>query len=217
MSECVVNKKEKIRQGRRKLYRQRRQKRRVKEERKATSRDDRSFARTLVAQSKTCKQPHLQWMEGKFVPKYPDPSPMLQVKVTMMHDAHKTLGIHWRGSRRGSYESVNISGLADTGCQTCTAGLDFLRAIGCPDEYMIPTKHQIVGITSSDLGIVGAVCLKIQLNGACSRQLVYISEKVQGFFISEGTLKDLGIISQDFPNCRTSTKAAWCMVHKRGS
>ena len=61
-----------------------------------------------------------------------------------MHEAHKKLGVHWKGSRKRFFNSHVVEAVTDTGCQTCTAGIDFLERIGCPESYLVPTSHLII-------------------------------------------------------------------------
>ena len=181
--------------------------------------NDAAFTRALMAaaNSKDGLQPHLEWIDGKFQQKYPNPSPMLQVEASIMHTAHKKLGLKLHGDRKSFNNRVVIEGLADTGCQTCIAGEEFLKEIGCPPDYMIPTKHRIVGITSAGLGIVGAILMRLVLYGRISRQVVYISTKVKGFYMSEGALKDLGVIDDKFPNCKPGCVTASCLSTEKES
>ena len=196
---------------------------------RSTRASDRLFAGELVADAKRNKRygtsqsmaatvtetqmwPHLQWVDGKFCPKKPDCSPSLEVNVIVMHGAHESFGRRWRGSRKGINDAVAVKGLADTGCQTCTAGEDILATLGCPQEYLIPTKHRIIGITCSDLGIIGSVLLRIEHKGRITRQMVHISTKVKGLFLSEGALKDLEIVKKNFPDNDPDVLAATCAV-----
>ena len=83
-----------------------------------------------------------------------------------MHTAHDKLGVKWKGSRKGSYEARTILARADTGCQTCTAGPDFLNSMNCmnyPKEYLDPTS--IKGITDKSLGITGAMFVCMEIGG----------------------------------------------------
>ena len=83
---------------------------------------------------------------------------------------------------------------------TCTAGIDVLRHL-CPVEYLVPTRHRIVGITESSLHIIGMALLHITTeSGGETRQVVYISENIKGLYLSETALKELGVIDPDFPN-----------------
>ena len=177
---------------------------------KATNDDDIAFARAATVVNKAGQYPHLEWIGDSFCPSAPQPQPVMELRAYIMHDAHATLGVHWKGSRKGPQEGVVVKGLADTGCQTCTAGVDFLETIGCPRSYLIPTRHRIVGITNDNLGIIGALFVRFELNGKVTRQMVYVSTKVKGLFLSEGSLKVLGIIDQGFPKHDTSMTSTCC-------
>ena len=96
-------------------------------------------------------------------------------------------------------ESCKIRAYADSCCQTCTAGTDFLSSINFPPKALIQTTHKIIGITVTKLGIIGAILLKITANNRTTRQMVYISNNVKGMFLSRGALEDLGVISKSFP------------------
>ena len=142
----------------------------------------------------------MEWDGEQFSPTRPAPSPKIRVDVTLMPAAYERFGVKWTGSRKHAFQSHTSEGTTDTGCQTSTAGLDFLDEIGCPSTYLIPTSHRIVGITADSLGIVGAALLKFQVGGKVSRQMVYISKNVRGLYLSETALKQLGIIKKDFPS-----------------
>ena len=89
--------------------------------------------------------------------------------------------------------------VADSGCQTCTAGVEFLDEIGCPIEYLVPTSHRIIGITSSSLDIIGSAMLRIEVGGQVTRQMVHISKNARGLYLSETALKDLKLLNEEFP------------------
>ena len=117
----------------RRKARQRRRKARAKRQR--ANAEDRAFAMTLTNRESqielpTPSYPHMEWDGQDFVPQPPAPSPFIAVEATMMEAAHKKLGVSWRGSRRGVFNPRQLKGLGDTGCQTCTAGTDFLDQIG---------------------------------------------------------------------------------------
>jgi hypothetical protein len=44
-------------------------------------------------------------------------------------------------------------------------GAAFLEQIGCPEVYLVPTSHRIVGIIASSLNIIGALFLRIEIAG----------------------------------------------------
>ena len=131
--------------------------------------------------------PHMEWNGEEFVPKTPSQSPYLPVEATMMRAAHEKLGVKWQGSRKNAFATHQVKGLADTGCQTCTAGMDFLEAMGCPESFLVPTSHRIKGITKSGLGIVGSIMVRFEIGGRKTRQMVH----VQGFMYRGCTYRRL--------------------------
>ena len=146
------------------------------------------------------KQPHMEWDGARFVPTKPRPSPRVEVNATLMLTAHEKFGMTWKGSRRGVYRSNPVEAVADTGCQTCVAGIDLLEKIGCPEDFLVPTRHSIVGITTASCDIVGSVLLRVELDGHVTRQMVHISTKTKGLYLSETALFELNVISQGFPH-----------------
>ena len=86
-----------------------------------------------------------------------------------------------------------------------------MEQLHCPRSYLIPTRHGIHGITDQPLKIVGALLLCIETNNHQTRQGVYIADNVNGFYLSEAALKDLGVIGEHFPLCQASSKASMIM------
>jgi hypothetical protein len=191
--------------------RQKKHELRVKNERNATSRADKAFAATLLHDSKK-GYPHMEWDGSMFIPQPPAPSPEIRVNASIMHSAHQKLGLRWSGSRKSAYKPRSVDAIADTGCQTCTAGIDFLEEIGCPQSYLVPTSHRIIGITAASLGIIGAVMLRLEYDGQVTRQMVHISVHAKGLYMSRTACEDLKLISADFPRpsryILTSTRAS---------
>ncbi len=172
--------------------------------------EDRYFAATLRHDLKRGQlnapspPPHCEWDGTDFVPTRPKPSPKLDVNITVMHAAHEKFGVRWSGSRKGIYKPRVAEAVADSGCQTCSAGIDVLEKIGCPLEYLVPTSHRIVGITDSLLDIAGAALLRIEVGGQVTRQMVHISKNTRGLYLSETALGELGLLPQDFPKSSES-------------
>ena len=166
----------------------------AKADRRDVNSSDKAFAATVLK-----RYPHMEWDGTEFTPDTPAPSPRLDVKVTLMPAAYKKLGIEWSGSRKTLHRSHQVNALADSGCQTCTAGEDLLKDIGCPESYLVPTSHRIMGITAASLGIVGSALLRIEVGGEVTRQMVHISKHARGLYLSESALKQLKILKEDFP------------------
>ena len=187
---------------------------RKKTHRKTLAAEDKSFGiAMLVADKKGL--PHMEWDGAQFSEEKPKPPPKLEVNVSIMSEAHKKFGKVWSGSRKGVFNPHTLDAYTDTCCQTCTAGIDFLEQIGCPTSYLVPTSHNIIGITSSPLEIIGSVLLRIEAGGKVSRQMVHISKNSQGLYLSERALIDLEVIPSSFPHkpasvAATSVETACC-------
>ena len=183
----------------------------AKKQRSAIKILDKAYAASIVEERRK-GQPHLVWSGDNFTPRSPAPPPKLDIAVTVMHGAHEKFGAKWKGSRVGSTQNKLVTAVADTGCQTCTAGVDVIKNL-CAEEYLIPTKHKIVGITDASLSIAGIAFLRLRAkNGRETRQTVYISRNVKGLYLSESALKDLCLIDKDFPQINISQAAANQMV-----
>ena len=100
---------------------------------KAIRRADKAFAASLIS-TETKRHPHMEWNGEDFVPRSPAYSPYINVEATVMQSAHTKLGVRWQGKTRGVFQTRQVNGLADTGCQTCNGGLDFLNE-NCPESY----------------------------------------------------------------------------------
>ena len=93
------------------------------------------------------------------------------------------------------------------------AGVHLVRQL-CPDEYLVPNRHRIVGITDASLNIIGISLLHITSeSGKQTRQVVYVSENIFNIYLSESALKELGAIDKEFPNsvvsfCKTQCQAS---------
>jgi len=107
---------------------------------------------------------------------------------------------------------VKLSAFADSCCQTCTAGEEFLNQLKYPSNSLITTSHRIVGITDDSLGVMGAVMVKFYFNGRTSRQMVYISNNVEGLFLSQKALQDLDILSENFPHSCNVARSCACTL-----
>ena len=123
-----------------------------------------------------------------------------------MHHAHKSFGCQWQ-KKSHAPKHASLSAFADTCAQTCTSGLELLQQLQCPESYLIPTTHGIQSMTDHPLKAAGALLLCIEAGDHQTRQVVYIADNVDGFYLSETALKDLGVIPTNYPNPRSSIKA----------
>ena len=189
--------------------------------RQSITSEDKVFALSVkpMTPSEHLGIPHMEWNGTDFAPKRPAPSPRIDIQVSIMHAAHERFGVKWKGSRKGIHKPHTVRTLADSGCQTCTAGIDILEEIGCPLPYLVPTSHRIMGITKSSLDIIGSVFLRIEYGGEITRQMVHISTTTKGLYLSETALKDLGLLHNDFPQplpCTAASSSDDCDIECEG-
>ena len=139
----------------------------------------------------------------QFVRMRPEPSPVLTVTVSIMEKSYKDFD-----RQVPKAQPLNIVAVADSGCQTSTAGKGILRMMGLSEEVLMSTRHRIVGVTDHSLDIIGVLLMEIKLRDKTSCQMVYISNSRNDMYLSKSCLKDLGIISQKFPETEVSVSAA---------
>ena len=150
--------------------------------------------------------PHMEWSEeyGRFLNSSPRALPQLKVALSVLHSAHQDFNKDIPVSMLGTITNgSSINAYADTGAQTCASGPDILRILNIDEKYLIPTSHKIVGVTQSRMDIMGVLLLEIAAKGRFSNQVVYISNNIQGFFLSEQSQIDLGIVPSTFPTADT--------------
>ena len=149
--------------------------------------------------------PHMEWnaKRDRFEPTRPEPSPVVKVKVSVMKDVHQKFGV-----KVGEISRTRmIDAVADTGCQTTTCGVEILHWLNIDRNGLIPTSHGMQAIENSSLNVIGSVFAKLTLRGKTTRQMIHVSDKIDGMFLSERACKDLGIVTRDFPDVETIVAA----------
>ena len=142
--------------------------------------------------------PHLIWNGNRFQRGPPDPPPSLTIEITLIPEAHAEFG--HASKKVSNLRTHRITAVPDTGAQTCSSGPELQKVLGCPDRFLVPTRHRIRGITEAPLQIKGVIFARIRVGSRETHQMIYVSENTTGFYLSESALKDLGILSCNFPN-----------------
>lgn len=141
---------------------------------------------------------------GTWVRHKSKPQPYISLYVEPSREDYRHLGRKLVSKPK----RIQLEAMADTGCQSCLAGLPTLRKLGLSKRDLIPVSTKMRAANNSSLELMGATILKLQNQGTdrSSRQMVYITPSVSKLFISMEACADLGIISQQFPN-HTNTAA----------
>ena len=130
------------------------------------------------------------------------PQPTLALYVTHYPSGTRMLG-HPTSLRRPT-NAVLISVVADTGCQSCLAGVNLLQKLGLTERVLNKTRLQMSAANGNKLDIIGAMALQLSTSASHgsteTRQIVYICRDTRDFFLSRGACVDLGMVSHNFPD-----------------
>ena len=152
---------------------------------------------------------HQEWKNGEFVASRAKHHPEVNVKLKILHAAHEKMGkLVSLSARSKMFGSITRTACADTGAMTCTSGPELLRALNCPQQYLVKTRHRIQGVTGDGLQIIGSLMLQVDLGERTTRQVVYITKNTSGLYLSESALRDLGVVHPDFPHFQHSPPSA---------
>ena len=99
---------------------------------------------------------------------------------------------------------ATITALADTGCQSCLAGINILQGLNLTIPDLIPVRTKMRSANNADIKLLGAILLHLSGKDAHgrtfgSKQMTYITDRPGMFFLSRRACADLGIISETFP------------------
>ncbi|CAG2254453.1 unnamed protein product [Mytilus edulis] len=115
-------------------------------------------------------------MYNTWIKRPSQPQPFINIVVKVVEDDYKQLG--FQNSLVSQQRSTVIPAMADTGCQSCLAGIKVLYKIGLTKRDLIPDQDK---------------------NELETRQIVYITDSSDKFFLSKEACITLGIISENFP------------------
>ena len=94
--------------------------------------------------------------------------------------------------------------MADTGCQSCLAGIKIAHRLGLNERNLIQVTLKMHAANNKNMKILGAAVLRF--SGANSagemfetRQVVYITDSSDKLFLSRGACTALSIITDNFP------------------
>ena len=126
------------------------------------------------------------------------PQPMIQIRIQAHPSDAKELGIDT--TLQSHTRESSIQALADTGCQSCLAGTFILRQLGIKQSDLTKTSMKMRAANHDPISILGAIVLRLSGENKTTKQIVYISEATDRFFLSMEACKELGIIPSSFPS-----------------
>ena len=97
-----------------------------------------------------------------------------------------------------------VSAMADTGCQSCLAGLKVMKKLGVSVKDLIPVNIKMRAANNDNIRILGATVLRLSGKSnegekRSTRQMVYVTDNTDKLFLSREACVDLGIIPNTFP------------------
>ena len=105
---------------------------------------------------------------------------------------------------RASTKSLTSSVMADTGCQSCLAGIGVIGRLGLTRADLIPVTMKMNAADEKGINILGAAILRFSGIGKPghsleTRQITYITDCSDRIFLSRDACIQLGMISEAFP------------------
>ena len=140
--------------------------------------------------------------EGKWIARPSKPHPVMTVQLRPLPQDHAELG-HPMGKTSG-LTSISIPMIADSGCQSSIIPFRSALAMGVSKEDIFPVKLSMKGAISEDLAVEGGIVVEVAVADDSGRhrstkQLVYVSKKIEKAFLCREALTALGAIPASFP------------------
>jgi hypothetical protein len=128
------------------------------------------------------------------------PQPFVKLNVTVNPVDYKDLGFKTTIEQK----ETKTHAMADTGCQSCLAGIKSLRKLGLNKSDLIPVSMRMHAANRNSINILGATVLRFSGKTESgqtieTRQLTYVTDSTDNIFISREACEQLGIISHNFP------------------
>ncbi len=134
------------------------------------------------------------------------PQPYIRLRTSIKREDYNHFGYVLRMPPQHTF----ISAMADTGCQSCLAGLNIVNKLGLSTADLLPVSLKMHAADDRDIPILGATILRLSGksgNGEAvsTRQIVYITKHTNKLFLSREACADLGIIPNQFPSVNQVT------------
>jgi len=135
--------------------------------------------------------------------------PFISLKVSISPDDYIHLGFD--APKRPQTRLVEA--MADTGCQSCLMGQDTLAKLGVSIGELIPVTMKMHAANNQGINILGAIiCHMTGQEGkgkqTKTRQIIYVTDSCDKFFLSRQACVDLGLVPSCFPAVGSSNSIA---------
>lgn len=146
--------------------------------------------------------------------------PFIEINAKVSHDDHVALGFELKNKRSLS-ATCTIPALAETGCQSCLAGVGIIHRLGLREADLMPVTMKMHSATQAGIRIIGATILRLSATTATgsqmeTRQMVYITDATDKLFLNREACLALGLINDSFPSVgEHTTNAAMEETHQQ--
>ena len=138
----------------------------------------------------------------RWVQKASQPQPFLTLATTVHPDDYEDLGLKPVTSQP---RTATLTAMADTGCQSCLAGMKVIHRLGLNESDLIPVSLRMHAANNNGIKILGAAVLRFSGQSSSgeteeTRQLVYATPDSDKLFLSREVCTALGMITKSFPS-----------------
>ena len=128
------------------------------------------------------------------------PQPFVTLTISICTEDYSQFGLEPPQSTK----TIQAPAMADTGCQSCLAGLIIIQRLGLGEEDLIPVTTQMHAANNNKIRILGAVLIEFSgtdANGErfYTRQITYVTDSSDKLFLSREGCTKLGMIPESFP------------------
>ena len=139
-------------------------------------------------------------LSDTWIRKSSKPQPFVKLMIGAFQVDYKHLGYNLYTKTK----SKCITCMADTGCQSCLAGMKAISGLGFKTKDLIPVTMRMHAANNKGIKIIGAIILRISgkdKDGSNleTRQITYVTDSSDKFFLSRDACISLGMITDTFP------------------
>ncbi|XP_061178429.1 uncharacterized protein LOC133187074 [Saccostrea echinata] len=96
-------------------------------------------------------------LSDTWIRKRSKPQPFINVIIKLLPEDHKALGF----SLKATTKTIKLPAMADTGCQSCLAGIKVIHRLGLTKLDLIPVTMKMHAANNGGIKILGATILRI--------------------------------------------------------
>nr|KAG5712492.1 hypothetical protein BaRGS_011466 [Batillaria attramentaria] len=131
-----------------------------------------------------------------------DPQPFVNVTIRAVPTDAQSLG--FPTSLSTPTRPISYPAMADTGCQSCLAGMALLHKMGLTRSHLLPVNMKMTAANRGTIDIIGALALRISgtspsKNRLATHQMVYFTTATDRMFLSKQACVALGMLPPSFP------------------